>query len=50
MKKMNALVTANATRQPDKKNIPLGGNVKPPGGGGGEPAKKPRKKKALCPN
>jgi hypothetical protein len=48
MEKMNALVTAHATRQPDKENIPPGGNVKPPGGG--DPAKKPRKKKALCPN
>ena len=36
MDKMNALVASNATRQthqPDKKNTPLGGNVKPPGGG-----------------
>ncbi len=49
MEKMNALVTANATRQPDKVNIPPGGNIKPPGGGG-DPAKKPRRKKALCPN
>jgi len=49
MEKMNALVSANATRQPDK-DIPPGGNVKPPDGGGGNPAKKPRKKKALCPN
>ncbi len=50
MEKMNALVAANATRQPDKENIPPCGNVKPPGGGGGGPAKKPRKKKALCPS
>ena len=49
MEKINAIVASNATRQPDKENIPPGGNVKPPGGGG-KPAKKPRKKKALCPN
>jgi hypothetical protein len=49
MEKMNALVTANATRQPDKENTPPGGNVKPPGGGG-DKAKKPRRKKTLCPN
>jgi hypothetical protein len=54
MEKMNALVASNATRQlhqPDKENIPPGGNVKPPGGGGGDKqARKPKKKKALCPN
>jgi hypothetical protein len=51
MEKMNALVASNTTRQthqPDKENIPRGGNVKPPGGGS-EQVKKPKKKKGVMP-